>query len=255
MIEVKNMDAFEYINEVPENSIDLIFLDPNYQDWDDFLHKGLIEKCMRVLSDSGNILCFTKQPFDFNLRTYIDKWFRREIVWTFENGGAWCSPKMPLISTQKIYWITKGKDFFFNPRTGESYSDSTKDFKRSVKVFEGFNEEGRQFVKSDDGTWLRDHLHYNKPNCGDIPAKPDKLIQIFIKCFCPENGTVLDMFSGSGIVPKLCQQMGISCRACELDSERCISIQNSLNIPSDVKPQDLEMKKELLYQTTIFDFI
>lgn len=256
MIEIKNIDAFEYIKEIPYQSADLIILDPNYQDWDSFLERGLIEKSMEILKDSGNILCFTKQPFDYNLRVYINKWFRREIVWTFENGGAWCSPKMPLISTQKIYWITKGKGFFFNPRTGEDYSKSTKDFKRSTKVFEGFCEEGRDFVKSEEGVWIRDHLHYNKPNSGDIPAKPDKLIKILLKCFCPENGMVIDFFSGSGIIPKLCKQMSLNCKASELDSERCTNIMENLNLAADYMNHPTESKQtDILGQLTIFDLM
>ena len=251
MIKIKNVDAFEYIEEINKNSVDLIILDPNYQDWDSFLDRGLIEKSMEILKDSGNILCFTKQPFDYNLRVYINKWFRREIVWTFENGGAWCSPKMPLISTQKIYWITKTDNFFFNPRTGEDYNGNTKDFKRSIKVFEGFCEEGHNFIKSEEGTWIRDHLHYNKPNSGNIPAKPEKLIQIFLRCFCPENGTVLDLFSGSGIIPLICNRMNLNCYASELDSERCKNIEILLANTGAVKNPK---SKELMEQISIFDY-
>jgi DNA modification methylase len=29
-------------------------------------------------------------------------------------------------------------------------------------------------------------------------SKPEKLMQVFIKCLCPENGVVLDPFMGSG---------------------------------------------------------
>ena len=229
MTEIKNIDAFEYLKEIEDESIDLIILDPNYQDWDRFLENELIEKSLSKLKKSGNILCFTKQPFDYNLRVYVDKWFRREIVWTFENGGAWISPKMPLISAQKIYWLIKSNDFYFNPRTGIEYSKHTKDFKRKNKVWEGFDQEGKEFTKSEEGVWLRDHLHYNKPNSGAIPAKPEELIRIFIKCFCPPNGYVLDLFSGSGIVPEICTQNDINCRACELDKARCDSIIEKIN--------------------------
>ena len=229
MIEVKNLDAFDYLKQIADESIDLIILDPDYQNWDDFLKRELIEQCLQKLKPSGNILCFTKQPFDFNLRNYINKWFRREIVWTFENGGAWISPKMPLVSSQKIYWLIKSKEFYFNPRTGIDYSEHTKNFKRKEKVWEGFNQEGREFTKSEEGVWLRDHLHYNKPNCGSIPAKPEELMKIFLKCFCPKDGIVLDLFSGSGIIPILCNQNNISCKATELSTERYNKILEALN--------------------------
>lgn len=135
---------------------------------------------------------------------------------------------MPLVSFQKIYWLTKTEEFFFNPRTGIGYSQNTKDFKRANKVFGGYNEEGKQFVKSEQGVWIRDHLHYNKPNCGEIPQKPIELIKIFIKCFCPPRGNVLDLFSGSGIVPLIADEMGNDYYASEKDAQRYEDIKEHL---------------------------
>lgn len=85
MGEIKNIDAIEYIEEF-EDSIDLIILDPDYQDWKKMIKARLIEKCVRALKDTGNILCFTKQPFDYDLRIAVNPWFRREIIWSFDNG-------------------------------------------------------------------------------------------------------------------------------------------------------------------------
>lgn len=203
-----NADCMDALCDLEDESIDLVILDPNYNDWDKLCGQGLICQAVRVLKPSGNIICHTKQPFDYNLRQEINHIFRREIVWTFCNGGAWVSNRMPLVSFQKIYWCTVSNDFYFNPRTGIGYSEKTKDFKRSNKVFEGYNEEGREFKKSEDGVWLRDHLHYNKPLCGKIPAKPLELTQIMLRCFCPVGGVVLDPFVGSGTTLVACAKEG-----------------------------------------------
>ena len=205
MNKILNIDAFELLFGMEDNSIDLIILDPNYQDWDVFCAKGLIVESQRVLKQTGNILCFTKQPFDFNLRNEVNDVFRREIVWTFTNGGAWVSNRMPLVSHQKIYHLAlDSKLSYFNERTGVDYSKNTKDFKRSEKVFEGYKEEGNEFIKSKEGIWLRDHLHFNKPHTGKIPSKPKELYDILIRCYCPKNGIVLEPFSGSGNFAKSC---------------------------------------------------
>lgn len=197
---IYNEDCMEVLYSIEDNSIDLVVLDPDYNDWDNLCRDGLICQSVRVLKPTGNIICFTKQPFDFELRNEVAHIFRREIIWTFCNGGAWVSNKMPLVSFQKIYWCTPyKKDCYFNPRTGMPYNDKTPDIaKRKSKVFEGYNKEGRDFVKSNEGIWLRDHLHFNKPNMGEIPAKPLSLIDIIIRCFCPAGGIVLDPFVGSG---------------------------------------------------------
>ncbi len=209
MNKIYNKDGFKLLTEIPKGSVDLVILDPNYQDWDDFLDRGLLELAISCIKDSGNVLCFTKQPFDFNLRNKAHNYFRREIVWTFTNGGAWVSNRMPLVSHQKIYHLVKNpKKSFFNERTGVDYSSNTKSFKRSTKVFEDYNEEGKEFVKSKDGVWLRDHLHFNKPHTGKIPSKPPRLLDILIRCYCHPSGVVVEPFAGSGNFAVCCMNQG-----------------------------------------------
>ena len=229
-------DAMNLIADLDDNSIDLTILDPNYQDWDKLCKEGLINEAFRVTKPTGNIICFTKQPFDFNLRNQVNHIFRREIIWSFSNGGAWVSKKMPLVSFQKIYWLTKSNDFYIDVRTGLDYNKETKSIKRSNKVFGNYKADGKQFDKSEDGTWIRDHYHFNKPQMGEIPAKPKELINILIKCFCTENGTVLDPFFGSGIVGEVCVFLNRKFIAFEIDEER-VNMYNN---------------KKITIQTTLF---
>lgn len=210
-------DAMQLIADLEDQSVDLTILDPNYQDWDNLCERGLICETVRVTKPTGNIICFTKQPFDYNLRNEVNHIFRREIIWSFSNGGAWVSKKMPLVAFQKIYWLTLGKDFYIDVRTGLNYDEKTKNMKRSSKVFEGYCEEGKNFEKSNEGTWIRDHYHFNKPHTGKIPSKPKDLIKILVKCFSPENGLVLDPFFGSGIVGDVCNEINRNFIAFELD--------------------------------------
>lgn len=195
---IKKGDALDLITELDDHSVDLTILDPNYQDWDNLCKNGLICQAVRVTKLTGNIICFTKQPFDYNLRNEVNHIFRREIIWSFKNGGAWVSKRMPLVSYQKIFWLTLTNEFYIDVRTGLSYNKNTKTMKRSNKVFGDYKADGKEFKKSKNGTWIRDHYHFNKPHSGKIPAKPIDLMNIFIKCFCPEQGIVLDPFLGSG---------------------------------------------------------
>lgn len=213
-------NAMDLICDLDDHSIDLTILDPDYQDWDKLCEQGLICQAVRVTKINGNIICFTKQPFDYNLRNEVNHIFRREIIWSFSNGGAWVSKRMPLVSFQKIFWLTLSNHFYIDVRTGLNYSKNTKSMKRSNKVFGDYKAEGRQFEKSDEGTWIRDHYHFNKPHTGKIPAKPKDLIQILIKCFCPENGIVLDPFFGSGMVGDVCQKLNRKFIAYEIDEQR-----------------------------------
>ena len=213
-------DSTTTIKTLSTERFDLTILDPDYQDWETLIKKGFIEEALRVTKPTGNIICFTKQPFDHQLRNHIDPWFRREIIWSFANGGAWVSKKMPLVSHQKIYWLVKSKDFYVDVRTGLDYQPTTKSAKRTTKQFGGWVAEGKQFDKSDEGTWIRDHYHFNKPSTGAIPSKPDQLIKILVKCFSPDNGTIFDPFSGSGIVGKVGNELGRDVLAIDIDPDR-----------------------------------
>ena len=216
---LKQGNALDLICELEDHSVDLTILDPNYQDWDEMCAQGLIAQAVRVTKLTGNIICFTKQPFDFNLRNEVNHIFRREIIWSFSNGGAWVSKKMPLVSFQKIYWLTLSKNFYIDVRTGLGYNETTKNMKRTTKVFEGWEQEGQQFEKSEEGTWIRDHYHFNKPHTGKMPSKPKDLINIIVKCFSPEGGIVLDPFFGSGIIGDVCIEMNRNYIGFELDQE------------------------------------
>jgi DNA modification methylase len=223
-------NALDLITEIDDHSVDLTILDPDYQDWDKLCEDGLICQAVRVTKLTGNIICFTKQPFDYNLRNEINHIFRREIIWTFSNGGAWISKKMPLVSFQKIFWLTLSKDFFINVRTGLKYNESTISMKRKTKVFGDYKADGNYFEKSNEGTWIRDHYHFNKPHSGKIPAKPEELINILIKCFCPENGLVLDPFLGSGISGFVSKKLNRDFIGFEIDNSRVLEYEKKQKI-------------------------
>lgn len=213
-------DATEEILSIPDASYDLVFLDPDYHDWADLIAKGFLDQALRVLRPNGNIVCFTKQPFDFELRCALQPILRRQIIWSFSNGGAWCSPNLPLISHQLIYWASPSKQPFFQARTGQNYSQSTKAFTRSNKVFGGYNEEGKDFIPSEEGTWMRDHYHFNKPLNGLVFEKPLELVTILLKCLCPANGDVLDPFGGSGTTMRAAASLGMNPTTIERDDAK-----------------------------------
>jgi len=212
-------DAQQALDTFPQNHFDLIILDPNYEDWDRLVGDGMIQQVLSVLKDTGNVICFTKQPFDFALRVECHDYLRRQIIWSFSNGGAWVSHKMPLVSFQIIYWLTKSPNFFFNPRTGMAYSANTKSFKRSNKVFGNYKQDGKQFDMSENGTWMRDHYHFEKPSKGNMFEKPIDLLTVFIKCLCPERGLILDPFCGAGTSGVVAARHNRRWIGCELNPE------------------------------------
>ena len=70
---------------------------------------------------------------------------------------------------------------------------------------------------------MRDHLHYNKPQMGKVPAKPIELLNVLIRCFCPKGGVMLDCFVGSGNTIIAAENNDINYIGFEI-SEDCFSL-------------------------------
>lgn len=196
---LNTLDCFDLLQGLEDDSADLIILDPNYQDWGKFIENNLIELSLSKIKPSGNILMFTKKPYDHQLRCYVDAWFRNEFIWNYIKTGNWVSNTMPTYSYQKILWCCKDKPFF-NPRTGLKYSSNTQQGNKGYMTFEGYRKKSKFFENHPDGTWLNDFLQIerSRENNGKTPAKPLKLCQILTRCFCPKNGLLIDPFMGAG---------------------------------------------------------
>lgn len=213
-----NEDCFDLLKKIDDHSVDLIVLDPNYQDWNSFVSKNIVSECFRCLKKTGNILMFTKKPYDFDLRNQINYCFRNEIIWKYIKTGNWVSNNMPTYSYHKIFWCC-GSDFYFNPRTGMPYSPKTQQGNKGYLVFNGYKQKSKPFKNNPDGVWLNDLLviEREREDEGKIPTKPMKLCQILIRCFCPEGGIVVDPFMGGGNLMLMAKREGMRYIGSDLD--------------------------------------
>lgn len=207
---VYHTDCFDLLRGIDDKSADLVILDPNYQDWDTLMTKGLIEEALRVLKPRGNILMFTKKPYDHNLRVKVDSFFRNELIWRYKKNGNWYSKKMPIYSYQKIYWGC-GSDFFFNPQTGIPHDKSRgiPEHPPLPEPFVGYADGDENLERCNTfgfdspeyyhgGQFIKDFLDIPRKREGAIPTKPVELCQILIRCFSPIGGLVVDPFMGGG---------------------------------------------------------
>jgi DNA modification methylase len=225
------IDAFDLISLQADASFDLIILDPDYQDWNKFIKRGLIELALGKLKDSGNLIMFTKKPYDYNLRVAINPYYRNEIIWRYKKTGNWVSNKLPTYSYQKIYWATKSKDNYFKPRTGMPYSPNTQQGDKGYIVFDGYRDKLKSWSKSEDGIWLTDFLHIERKRegSGKIPTKPVDLCKIILRCFCPSGGLVLDPFCGGGNIPFMARAEGMNYICGDIDESLVAFTRSKLN--------------------------
>ena len=136
-------------------------------------------------------------------------WIRSEIIWHKPNPMPESVRDRPTSSHEKIWLITKNKKYYYN-------SDAIKENSVDKESYTGMKKRnpdkrlGDKFfqTKVGDHAFGKKYPKRNKRNVWTVTTKPCKeahfatfpkdLIEPCIKAGCPENGTVLDPFGGSG---------------------------------------------------------
>ena len=117
-------DCRKYIKKVPKNFVNLIVIDPPYnelpKDWDEFNDwEQLKNDFDRVLKKNGQLYIFGKQPMLSNIYHILKEKFdfRFELIWN-KNKGLWSSNYMPMRSHELIWCFkkknTKPSDLIFD---------------------------------------------------------------------------------------------------------------------------------------------
>ena len=131
------MDNLEFMKQLSDNSIDLIYCDILYgtsrkfKDYDDKLgtpleamdwYKPRLIEMYRILKDTGNILLQMDNNLSHYMKVEMDKLFnlnnfQNEIIWKRSNGNS-LSKSMTNI-TDKILWYSKTNKFTYNQQYQE----------------------------------------------------------------------------------------------------------------------------------------
>lgn len=203
-ITLRNEDCLEYFKRIPDNSIDLVLLDPPYKIsretnfakgdktgrdvdrlrvnyefgvWDkgkDVLEKVLHE-CYRVLRKSGTIICF----YDLWKITYLKKWLEQS-GFKQVRFCEWLKTNPVPINSKKNYLTNSREAIITAVKVGTPTFHSEYD--NGVYRYPINHEKGR--------------FHPTQ--------KPTKLIEELILKHSNENDIVLDCFSGSGTTAISC---------------------------------------------------
>lgn len=226
-------DCRDYVKELSDASINLIVIDPPYnelpKDWDNFNDwEHLKEHFDRILKRNGQIYIFGKQPMLSDLYNRIsDKFeFRFELVWN-KGKGFWTSNHMPMRSHELIWCFkkkdVKTKDLHFDIESiktpGEPYVRKNKvqsTVRNNWKKNHTIVKDGRRFPLS-----VLTHPAISSKNNGEgtphPTQKPLEIVKWIVKSSSKQGDVVLDCFMGSGTTAVACIQLGRKYLGCELD--------------------------------------
>jgi site-specific DNA-methyltransferase (adenine-specific) len=232
---VELKDCKEYLKTVPNDFVNLIVIDPPYnelpKEWDNFDNWiALKNEFDRILKKNGQVYIFGKQPMLADVYNQIRDLFefRFELIWN-KGKGMWASNYLPMRSHELI-WCFKKKgvkttDIYFDLESiktpGEPYIRKNKvqsTVRNNWKPNHTIIKDGRRFPLS--------VFNYpsvlSKLNFEGIThptQKPLEILKWIIKSSSKEKDIVLDCFMGSGSTAVACIQLNRNYLGCEINND------------------------------------
>lgn len=268
---VFNRDVLEVLRELPDNSVDMIYSDPDYnvginyagknytKKWNEYIdwYIELISESMRVLKPTGNLFTinYPKQNAYLWVK-YLDEaaYDVFEYVWVY-NTNVGHSPRKFTTAHRSILHATKSKhNAFYKDQVAQPYQNpNDKRIQRRIAM----GHKGRMPY-----SWIYADLVKNvsKDKTFHSCQIPLSLFELLLKAATKEGDLVFIHFGGSGSEIVRAKQLGRQYISCEIHPEYHKMIlqrlENDGKIPLEYRLEFLQ-KKQNTKQTnqirTLFD--
>jgi site-specific DNA-methyltransferase (adenine-specific) len=212
-----NEPCFDAFKKIPDQSVDMVCVDPPYGttsiEWDKILDfKIMWAELERIVKPKGNIIIFGSQPFTSLVVASKIDWFRHELIWNKNKCG---SPGLSKFRPQKIHEnimiFSKESGGTYNPimEEGDPYKREAKDkvkgygtgknshgygFGNNGKVYLGGENLGTRYPKS----ILHASRNFSAQQTVHPTQKPTNVLNWLIMTYSNPGDTVMDFTMGSG---------------------------------------------------------
>ena len=225
-------DNLPFLKSIPDESIDLIYIDPPYNTgstktgkngqyhdaWPSiekyiaFL-KPRITQMHRTLKPTASILIHCDWRTSHHIRLLLDKVFSPEnfinhLIWKYGLGGS--SPRTFARKHDDIFLYGKSKEYYFSPPLVPATSQRMK---------------GR-LKKATDIIDIPAINNMATERTGYPTQKPIALLKLLIEACSPPEGIVADFFCGSGTTLAATHELNRKAIACD-QSQQAIKITKS----------------------------
>lgn len=235
-----NKDVLEVLSSLPDNSVDMVYGDPDYNvgikyagksyttKWSEYIdwYVKLTTESMRVLKPTGNLFMMNYPKQNAYLRVKcLDElaYDVQDYVWVYNTNVGHTRQRFTT-AHRSILHATKSKDnVFYKEQVAVPYMNPT-DKRIMQRMADGHT--GRMPY-----SWFYFDLVKNvsKEKTSHPCQIPTKLVEMLIKSSTKENDTVFVLFGGSGNELKLCRDL------------------NRNFISAELSPIFYEQAKQLLY--------
>ena len=245
---VFNEDVIKVLKRIPDNSLDMVYGDPDYNvginysgknyttKWNKYIdwYVELARECMRVLKPSGSLFMmnYPKQNAYLRVRFLDDVSYDvQDYVWVY-NTNVGHSPRRFTTAHRSILHATKSKNnSFYKNQVAVPYQNPT-DKRIKQRIAEGHK--GRMPY-----SWFYFDLVKNvsKDKTFHSCQIPLNLVEMLIKSCTKENDDVFILFGGSGSELILCQKLKRNFISCELHPEYYQMILDRLSNNGKIKDE------------------
>lgn len=253
-------DAIEVLRQIPNESIDLIFVDPPYNIGKDFAGRKdkwetdeaylkwcyeWIDLCISKLKPNGSIYLMTSTQF----MPYFDLYVRDKltilsrIVWTYDSSGAQAKKFYGSMYEPILFCVKNKNNYTFNSKDimVEAKSGSQRkliDYRKNPP--QPYNSE-----KVPGNVWNFVRVRYRMDEYENHPTqKPISLLERIIKASSNEGDVVLDPFSGTFTTCYVAKQLNRKFIGIEIQEEYLKIGLRRLGIATEYKGEQLIKQKK-----------
>ncbi len=236
---VFNEDVIKILKQMPDNSMDMIYGDPDYnvginyagkkytQKWNDYIdwYIELTKESMRVLKPTGSLFMINYPKQNAYLRVkYLDEhaYDVQDYVWIY-NTNVGHSKRRFTTAHRSILHATKSKDNkFYKDNVAVPYQNPND---KRIKARIAAGHKGRMPY-----SWFYFDLVKNvsKDKTFHSCQIPLGLVEMLIKSCTMENDDVFILFAGSGSELFTCKNLKRNYTSCEIHPEYYQMIQDRL---------------------------
>jgi len=248
-------DIMDLLKKLPDNSVDMVFGDPDYnvglrygdkkytKNFDEYInwYIELTKESMRVLKDNGNLFMMNYPKQNAHLRVkYLDNTYPLvyEYVWVY-NTNVGHTPSRFTTAHRTILHVLKTKDNkFYKDNVALPYKNPTD--RRILQNLRN-GSKGRMPY-----SWFYFDLVKNVSNEKTFHACqiPQKLTEMLIKACTMPNDIVLTLFGGSGSELEVCKLLHRQYISSEIDPKYYEIITDRLKNGYIRKKYKLQLRKE-----------
>ena len=241
---VYNIDVFDMLKQVDDNSADLFIADPDYNvgirynkksyktDFDSYIsaYISLASEACRILKDTGNAVFINYDKNNSYLRClYLDRAFYEVVnyVWVYATNTGF-SPNKLTTAHRSILHARKSKDSnMYKDNIAEKYKNpSDKRIRRLIKS----GSKGRMPYS---WRYCNQVKNVSKTNRGieHHPCViPDDITALFVKGMTKKADVVVIPYAGSGSEISVVRKLGRQFISAEVDSDFCEHIEKQLDV-------------------------